>query len=92
MAVNPLSLHHNYISAAHMQINALINSDASSVLEDTVDVFYIRTLPYPIIILSSEPTSLDRFQVKDTSRAVGFNIPKNNIYHSLSLAREQGFI
>lgn len=76
MAVNPLSLHHNYISAARLQINALINSDASIVLEDTVDAFFIRTLPYPKIILSSEPTSLDRFQVKDTSRAVLLTFPK----------------
>lgn len=64
MLVNPLSLHHNYISAAHMQINAFINSNASNVLGYVSSVQELCQTPK--IILSSEPTSLNRFQVKDT--------------------------
>lgn len=67
-----------------MQINAFISSDASGVLEDALDVFFSLELCHaPKITLSSGPTSRDRFQVKDTSRAVALNISKNNIIHCL---------
>lgn len=80
-----------------MLINAFINSNASSSRADVFDLFIYLFISRifaitPGIILSSELSSPDRFQVKDTSRAVALNISKNNIYHSLSLARERGFI
>lgn len=65
--INSLSLHRNYISLAHMQINAFIHCDAWSVQEDLSSVILSRELSQTTkTILSSEPTSLNRFQVKDT--------------------------
>lgn len=77
MVLNALSLHHNYTSAAHMQINAFIIWDASSVLEDVLNVvvlflffffvFHSRSFARPPkYFYLLKPTSLNGFQVKDT--------------------------
>lgn len=50
-----------------------------------------RTLLHPNMMLQSKPASHNTFQAKGTFWASKLT-SKNNIYHSLSQAREQGFI
>lgn len=61
MAVNSLSLHHNYISAAHMQINAFINSDASRLWGTDQMYSFHRIFARPLkqFYLLNQPVSID---------------------------------